>query len=266
MFNAKAYEKSTDLLPGSTPQGITSTMDKLKESGSSFSSFAVRMGLIFVLPMVVFSIVKTSIAKKASDLAAWKKILVRWFLCLFLLIFFQYILAAIDTLADSLMNGFWGVRVGLEQSGYKPFETTVIGDLIYQLENTGGVTSLAYSIVFCALVIMQMLFFGKYIIRAFGIVFLFMVAPLIMLIHSFKLMLGKNSNMLGEFFKTYIALVFMQPVHALFYLIFFFSFSEMVIKVPVLGIILLYALYRATDVVKAMFGWELGSSILSLNK
>ena len=79
-------------------------------------------------------------------------------------------------------------------------------------------------------------------------------------------MLGRNSNMLGEFFKTYIALVFMQPVHALFYLIFFFSFSEMVIKVPILGIILLFALYRAADIAKAMFGWELGSSIMSLRK
>ena len=180
--------------------------------------------------------------------------------------FFQYILAAIDALADVFINIFWRTRVGLENGGYESFEATVIGDLVYQLENTGGVTSAAYSFVFLALVVVQMIFFGKYVIRAFGIIFLFILAPIAILVHSFNLMLGRNSNLLGEFFKTYMALVFMQPLHALFYLIFFFSFSEMVIKVPILGIILLYALYRASDIAKAMLGWDLGSSILALKK
>ena len=266
MFYSKAYETSTDLAPGSHPQGVTAVMDSLKTNGISVSKIAERAGMILALPMMLIAVIKVATVNRASDLAAWKKILVRWVLCIALLLFFQYILAAIDVLSDTFMDIFWKTRIGLESDGYQSFEATVMGDLIYQLENTGGVTSLAYALVFLALVVVQMIFFGKYIIRSFAIIFLFIIAPIVMLIHSFNLMLGRNSNMLGQFFKNYISLAFMQPLHVLFYLIFFFSFSEMVIKVPILGIILLYALYRAVDITKAMFGWELGSSIFSFNK
>jgi len=263
MFYAKPYQKSTDLLPGSHPQGVTAIMDSLKTNGMKFSNTASKVGIALALPLMLFSLVKIAIANKASDLAAWKKIALRWVLCILLLSFFQYILIAIDLLADTFIDIFWKTRISLENGGYQSFESTVIADLVYNEGNTGGVLSLAYAFVFFALVVMQMIFFGKYMVRAFAIIFLFILAPIVMLMHSFNLMLGKTSNMLGQFFKNYTSLVFMQPLHALFYLIFFFSFSEMVIKVPILGIILLYALYRAVDIIKAMFGWELGSSIFS---
>ena len=261
MFNSKAYEKSTDLNSEIVPSDVTKIIDTLKEKGASFAQFFVRVGLVLAVPLILFAIVRTVSAKKASDLAAWKKILVRWVLCVFLIIFFQYIFAIIDTAADSLIETFWNIRVGLEEEGYKAFETTVEEEIAEQYKNTGGVISLAYAIIFVTMIILQLLFLVKYAIRSLGIIFLFIVAPIVIMIHSFNLMLGKESNMLGDLFKDYTLLVFMQPLHALFYIIFFFSLSEIAINVPVLGIILLFALLRIMDIAKAMFGWELGTSL-----
>lgn len=266
MFNAKAYETSTDLNSEAPQSAVTATLDFMKERGAAIGHLVVRVGLFLALPMVILSIIRTVSAQKADDLAAWKKILTRWVLCVFLMFFFEYILAAIDTVCDILVQALWKIRLGLEESGYQPFEVTVETSLMKTLQNTGGVTSLAYAVEFVAIIVLQVLFLLKYVIRTFGIIALFIIAPIVILIHSFNLMRGKQSDTLGEFFKTYIVLTFMQPLHAFFYLIFFFSVSEIVINVPILGIILIYALYRAGNIAKAMFGWDMGSSILSLKK
>ena len=268
LLNPKPYQKSADLAtnPSYTPSGVNSVVDSIKDKGAEISGFFTNISLLLAVPMILFAIMRTISVQKARDLAAWKKILTRWALCVFLIVFFPYIFAAIDTAAGSLVDGFWQMRVGLEEAGYSAFETTVIEDLSFQVENTGGVTSLAYSVVFAALVIAQVLFLIKYVFRVLGILLLFIAAPVIIMLHSIRLMMGKESDVLGEMFKNYISLAFMQPVHALFYLIFFFSLSEIAINVPVVGIILLYALYRASNIAKAMFGWELSSSIFSLKK
>lgn len=220
--------------------------------------------MVIVLPMIIFSIVRTILADKSSDLAAWKKILARWVLCFVLLFFFEYVLATIDTTCSTFMDILWKVRIRLENiKGYRPFEMTVEQAIMKSLRDTGGITSLAYAIEFCIITILQIIFIIKYFIRFCTLIILFIIAPIVILIHSFNLMLGKNSNILGDFFRTYIVFSFMQPLHALFYLVFFFSLSEIAVSVPILGMILLYALYRAGNIAKAMFGWEMSSSILA---
>lgn len=266
LFNAKPYQTSSDLAldPDYTPSGVNALIDFTKERASTIGHFVARVSLLLAVPMFLFSIVKTIFAQTAKDLAAWRKILVRWALCVFLMIFFEYIFAIIDQAAGSLVDVFWNMRIGLEESGYHSFEITTMENIAFQFENTGGVISLAYALEYVLIVVLQILFLVKYAIRVFGTTLIFMIMPVIVLLHSVRLMLGKESDTLGELFKIYIALVFMQPLHALFYLIFFFSLSEMAVQVPIIGIILLYALYRAGNIAKAMFGFELSvSSIFS---
>lgn len=267
MFNSKAYEKSTDIIPDTTgateKSEILKTIDKIKDMGASLGMLVVRFGIAISLPLVLYSIAHVAIAKTSTDLAAWKKILVRWFLCLFLLFFFQYILATIDKASEVCTDTLWKMRVNLEESGCESFEITVEKSIIDALINTGGVTSLAYAIEFLAIVILQIIFLAKYVGRTFGLFFLFIKAPIVIVKHSVSLMLGKESDTLGEFFKTYMILSFMLPFHAMLYFIFLISMSEIAIQVPIIGIFLLYALLRAGSVAKAMLGFELGSSILS---
>ena len=247
------------------PSNINKMIDGIKEKGAGLGQVVTKVGIAFSLPLILFAIAKTVMARNALDLAAWKKILVRWILCLALMFFYTYILTAIDFIADTLMDGFWNVRTNLESQEYSPFEVVVEKSLINTIKNTGGVTSLAYSVEFVLITILQIAFFLKYIMRTLTIILLFIIFPVIVLIHSMNLMLGKQSNILGNVFKLYILMEFLQPLNALFYIVFIFSLSQIAINVPVLGIILLYSIYRAEKVVQAMLGVEIGSSILSLS-
>ena len=266
LFNAKAYQKSTDLNSEIEPSNINKVIDGIKEKGAGLSQIISKIGMAFSLPLILFAIAKTVMARNASDLATWKKILTRWILCLALILFYVYILSAIDFIADTLMDGFWNIRKNLESLGYNSFEVVVEESIIKSIKNTGGVTSLAYSLEFVVIISLQIVFLLKYIMRTLTIILLFIIFPVIVLIHSINLMLGKQSNILGNAFKLYIFMEFLQPLHALFYIIFVFSLSQIAINVPVLGIILLYSIYRAEKIVQAMLGIEIGSSILSLKE
>ena len=263
LFNPKIYELSTDITKVESSSDLMKTIDDMKEFCSSIGKVINEIGIAFCLPLLILAITKTIMAKKADELAAWKKILVRWLLGLVLMFIYVYILIAIDLVSDSLVDFFWNIRKSLEEAGYSSFESTIEIVLINTFKKTGGVTSLAYSIEFLAIIVIQVLFFIIYAMRLFFIIFLFTIAPIVILIHSFNLILGKQSNVLGNFFKSYILLTFLQPLHELIYIVFIFSLSEIAINVPALGIVLLLALYRAQNIIKAMFGWELGSSILS---
>lgn len=264
IFSTKAYQKTSDLNPNITPSFINNVFDDIKDVGAGFSKVISTIALSLSVPLILLAIARTVMARNAEDLATWKKILVRWVLCIALIFFYKYILAAIDVIADGFIDGFWNIRKSLENSGYNSFEVTIEESLINSLKNTGGVTSLGYSIEFVLIIILQIMFLFKYVARSLVILMLFIVAPLIVLIHSFNLMMGKANNILGTFFQVYIFMEFMQPIHAFFYIIFFFSLSEIAIIAPVLGIFLLFAIYRAENIIKAITGFELGSSILSM--
>jgi len=255
LLNGKIYET-----PGSEAETIDSPIElvnSVKRLCMRVSHYFVTLAAIIIVVMLVFAIFKWFSAGTAADLAAWKKILARWAICLFLIFIFQYIFITMDVISDSITKGLYNIRLGMEANDYQAFEFTVIKNTIKMYEATGGVTSLGYAFILVLIFAVQVLFLLKYIRRAFSMILLFTIAPVIIVIHSVNLMLGKQSNILGEFFKSYAMFAFIPCIHQLFYLIFFFSLSEMAINVPVLGIILLYAIYRSENIAKAMFGWDL---------
>lgn len=262
VFNSTAYE----LVGGNSSSGMLGIINSLKKISAGIGTVVSRVGMVLCLPFILISLIRVFMSKGARDLAAWKKVLTRWVLCFALMFFFEYILIAIDTVANMILNNLWKIRISLENGGHQAFEATVETSVLKSINKTGGVLSFAYSLEFFLIVVLQILFVYKYSMRVFTMIYLFATAPIYILSHSVQVMLGKESGTLGSFFKTYMVNSFMQPVHAFFYLVFFFSFSEIAIRVPVIGILLLYAMLRASTIIKAITGWELGTSVFSANK
>ena len=92
----------------------------------------------------------------------------------------------------------------MEATEYRPFEVIVEKSLINSFQKTGGVTSLAYSIEFLGIVVMQILFIILFAMREFMIIFLFAFAPVFIFMDALYFLLRKNKNVLGSFFSKYI--------------------------------------------------------------
>ena len=262
ILNGKPYETTQSLNPSITPTKVISIVDTTKEKVITFFNIFRYIVVALSLIMFVYALVRVLGAQTSRDLAAWKKVFGRWLLGLFLIFFIPYILIAMNTLNDTIVNILWEARIKMESNGYRGFEVALFDDISNNVINTGGTLSLAYGLEYLFLTILQIVFLLKYAFRALLLMISFAVAPIIILIHSVNVMIGKDSTILKGFFKEYASNLYMQPLHALLYLVFLFSASEIAITIPVLGIILLYALYRGEKIVKLILDMETGISVL----
>jgi hypothetical protein len=262
LFDANVLKTNQSLNPTVTPTKTAELLDDLKSNVASTFNITEYFGILLSLPIFIYALFRALGAQSARDLAAWKKVLGRWLVVLILLFIVQYILAAIAEFNNVIMNMLWNVRLELESQGHTGIEIELFEKTADQILNTGGNLSLAYSIEFIFMAGLQILFFIKYIMRMFSLMLLTVLGPIIIIMHGFKIMLGKDSSTLKSWIKKYISLIYMQPIHAILYLVFMFTASEIVVQIPVLAIIMMYALYRGENIAKGLLNMEEGISIL----
>lgn len=145
----------------------------------------------------------------------------------------------------------------MEGNGYSSFESELFKVCLDGVVMYGGAKAFAYAIEFIAFVVIQVMFFGKYIMRSFKIFMLVFLAPVFAVMHIFSKLRGED-GCLKAWIKHYTMNVLMQPFHALIYLIFMFTVSEIAIRAPLLGVALLWVLSRAEKIIKVMLEFDFG--------
>jgi len=241
-------------------------MDTIKTKIAEWYQLLRRVFLVLSSVMLVYCMARLIISDKAEDIAGWKKVLIQWLVGLIFIVTIQYVLIFINTIADKLMEIFWSFRTSLEDSGYSSFEVVIITNTIKSLKESSGVSFFAYAVEFVAFTVMQLIFFIKYMSRTLLMLFLFLIAPIIAVVNSFGLMRGHETTIMGDWLKHYVANVALQPVHAFLCLVFMFTASEIAVNAPLLGVLLLYALYRGEKIIRLMLGIYESTKLSSLLK
>lgn len=262
LLDGNIFKVNQSLNPAVTTTQTVELADKMKSAVAACFNIAKYFALLVSVPIFVYALIKALTATESRDLAAWKKVLGRWLVALILLFTLQYILSAILSFNDILMDVMWKTRLTLEEDGHSGIELELFNKSASGILNTGGNLSLAYGIEYIMMSFLQILFLVKYVVRMFTLMLLTAIGPLIIVVHAFKIMIGKESSTLKAWLKKYAALTYIQPIHALLYLIFMFTASEIVVQIPVLGIAMMYALYRGESIAKSMLNLEEGTSIL----
>ena len=262
IFNHKPYETASSLNPEADSTVTTKTIELIKNVLSGWYVTFRDIGLVIAIPMFIISIIRALSTNSVRDSAVWKKILGRWGVAVVLLFFMQFILILLDTINDTFMDALWNFRIGLEENGYSPFEYVVFENLLQNSVNTGGFLSFAYAIEYGALLVIQILFFVKYFSRTFMLMFLFGLGPIFVIIHTIKFTFNGDSDALRDWLKKYASLLFIQPIHALFYLLFSVAASEIAVIAPLLGIFFLYGLFVSEKIAIAILDMQ-GESIFA---
>jgi hypothetical protein len=266
LFNGKIYETNETLNPDIERGNVAKLMDSIKEKALSMFNFLTTVALALALFLFVYSLIRVLAAASSLEMAAWKKVLGNWLLCLLFIFFAKYIIIILNVINDKILDMLWAVRTNLESQGYNNLETVLLTDSANSIMNSGGLTFFAYSIEYIVMIILELAFFIKYILRAFFLIFLTVAAPIIGILHAFNVMNGKDNSILRNWANQFTSLLFLQPIHGLIYIVFIFSISEIAINAPFVGIIFLYALYRAEKIVKLMLNMKDGISVSSLIK
>ena len=113
--------------------------------------------------------------------------------------------------------------------------------------------SFALVIVYCMLVYYQFKFFFMYLKRMLTVGFLVVISPLITITYSIDKAGDNQAQAFGKWMKEFLVNIFIQPLHALLFLIFMYSIYGIMERAPLLAIVFLASLSRGEQLVRAIF-------------
>ena len=261
LFNGKIYETNESLNPEVERETVAVQIDDIKAKAAYWFSVLKTVALGITLPMMVYALIKIFMATTGEESAGWKKILGSWLLALVFIFFSKYIIIALNTLNDKILDMLWSIRTSLEENNYVNFEVSFFETMYIEFKRLSGFQAWLYGMLYFLFIFAQISIFVKYIMRAFSLIFLAVTSPIFGILHAYNVMKGDEKSTISSWLKKYVTFLFIQPIHALLYIIFMFTASELAINAPLLGITFLWALSRAEKVAKIMLNMQGGFSL-----
>lgn len=221
---------------------------------------ATAMGL----GVLIYIGIRMALSTVASDQAKYKKMLISWVESMVILFTLQYIIQALIYLGNIFTNVCVYFRIWIEK-GEIGFEDYIIQMLVTSLTEMAGFSVAFYSILFCFLVYAQIKFFWTYLKRFLMIGFLIAIAPLITITYSIDKVGDEKAQAFAVWFKELLVNIFIQPLHAMIYLVFIFTAGEIGKKAPLVALIFLMSMGRVEKMVKTVFSIRELTSLRSID-
>ncbi len=255
LFDTKLYQSTEDLNPEREPTEMIKLIDNIK--GTVLGWFNAVNGVASVIFLILFLQAGVKTVMNSSDdekhIGKLMKMTQTWFVAFAFTFAVPYIVIFINRISDLLLDIFWNVRLTLENSGYSSFEVALFEDLYNKMTFSAGLKMVAYSIEYIAFIILQAIFFVKYFFRVLMAFKLILLAPVTAIRHVLVVFNNKEGNVLIDWIIQYATNIFIQPIHAVLYLVLLFTVSEIAIKAPLLGVVFIWALLRSEKIVKLLF-------------
>lgn len=251
--------------------------------------YTMRQFAIVALFAVLIAIgILMAISTIASDRAKYKKMLINWFASFVILMLLPYIMAfamnvcdasvgIVRNIAESLHPNVQVDNPQIKQQAGLNFENTLLYGKVD--ENGHGFEGLfskilkgnswegfALTVVYCVLVYYQAKFFFIYLKRMFSLGFLIVISPLITITYSIDKAGDNRAQAYTNWIKEFLVNLFIQPLHALLFLIFMYSVYGIMERAPLLAIVFLGALSRGEKLVRSIFKIENSVSVGKLRK
>lgn len=253
LFDAGITKTTSNLNSTIIPSKLGEVFDSIKETGVAIFEIirAIAIGIFLVLILV--TAIRLSVSDVAEDRAKLKGLIGDWFIGLIFTLCVKYLILLCGILIDSVMESIWLLRLTLEEGNFRSFEFSIYENIFQVLIESGGMQFFAYSILYILLSLITFKFFFKYVYRVFKVLFLVIISPIVGVIYTLQRAGEKGENAIANWFSTYLITLSIQPIHAIIYLIFMFSASEIAINAPFLGIAFLWMLERSEKVIQAIF-------------
>ena len=237
--------------------------------------FAIRNFAIVALFAVLIAIgILMAVSSIASERARYKNMLIHWVVSFVILMILPYIMAIVFTVNEALVTTIRQTaesivvepvnQVDIEQTKGLNFEKT----LVYGRTNTDGKgfdgifakigkgnswESFSLMLVYMILAFYQIKFFFMYIKRMISVGFLMVISPLITITYSIDKAGDNQAQAFKTWVKEFMINVFVQPLHAVLFLIFMYSIYGIMERAPLLAIIFLAALSRGEQLFRTIF-------------
>ena len=239
---------------------------------------AIRNLAIAILLLVLIIIgILMAVNSVGQDRAKYKQMFTNWVVSFAILMLMPYIMAiafyvnqlSIDTIsgvADAM-----GKKINIEEiiifgngdeankTNNKDFEYTE--GLKDKVTRSGGWQGFSFALVWALLAYFQIKFFFMYLKRLFTIGFLVVISPLITITYSIDKANDNQAQAFKKWMSEFLVNLFIQPLHAILYIIFIYSTFEIMQRAPLLAVIFLWTLSRGEVILRRIFKMDKSMSL-----
>lgn len=259
--NFLSPNKFTSAVKGSSKaeDKAQSSAEVLRETVSSWYKSFRNIAVVGLLSVLIYIGIRILISSAADDKARYKESLKDWLVALCLIFVIHFIMSGVLMLTDKVTNLFStsitnGITVAANDgSTTVKFRTNLMGLVRFQAQSSDAQQSVAYTIIYIALIIYTVIFTVVYYKRFLYTAFFTMIAPLVALTYPIDKIGDGKAQAFNMWFKEYTMNVVIQPVHLILYTVFVSSASDLAANNPVYALVAIGFLIPAEKFIKKMF-------------
>lgn len=270
LFNIDFFSNSNEYTVGTSSNSVTITANAtnltIRKSVAKMYVVCRVLSLIISLLVLIYIGIRMALSSVATEEAKYKKMLTSWVESIAILFILQYIMTFAMYFSSVITNVFYDIKCQLQASGGESFETTIVTQIIDNVLNGSGYKLAMYSIMYWILVFVQFKFFYLYAKRMLTVAFLIMIAPLITITYPIDKAGDNIAQAFSAWLKEFLMNVFIQPIHAIVFIVFMFTAGEIAKYAPILGLIFMMSLGRVEKTIKLMFNANKVVSLGGLDK
>lgn len=178
----------------------------------------------------------------------YKKMLYGWLIGFVLLWVLKYLLIFLIYISEILLKF---IRETANVSFGQSIEKNIVTSIWSLLNSNNDIgQKFIFVVEYYIFIFFQYKFFFKYLKRMLKICFFILISPLICLAYPIDSASDNRSQSYEIWFKEIFYEIFMQPIQLLLYIVLLYSASEIIKRLPFLGIIFLFTLSKSEKLVK----------------
>lgn len=225
----------------------------LKTSVAKWFYICRLIAMAVSLLVLIYVGIRMAISTVASDKAKYKNMLIAWVEAMILLFLLHYIIQIFMVLGKVLLDLAYKVKEALVANGKESFEQNLLNTTVFRLFTSSGTELLVLTVMIWCLAFTHLRFFLLYIKRTIMVGFLIIISPFIMVTYPIDKMGDNKAQAFSLWLKELMIHIFIQPIHAIIYLIFAFTAGEIATFAPIFGLIFLMAIPAAEKMVRNIF-------------
>ena len=237
-----------------------------------------NVAVVGLLSILVYIGIRILIGSTAQDKAKYKERIKDWLVGLCLLFVMHYIMAGTmmitEVITTNLGSALDDNAICVEVNDYDKgvfnsgkavhFKTNFMGYIRFMTQSYNPLDSVAYLIMYIALVIYTVMFTITYLKRVLYMAFFTMIAPLVAMTYPLDKLADGKAQGFNMWMREYMMNAIIQPVHLIIYMVIMGSVMDLATKNPIYGLVAIGFLLPAEKFIKKMFRFDRGETTSTL--
>lgn len=237
---------------------------KIKQMVAKWYVAIRKLAIVIALVLLIYIGIRMTISTLGDDKARYKKMLINWLIGFCLIFLFQYIATVAITVSEGILEIIPEQNNNLEATILEGNGNADNKALKNKMSNTKGWNYVTACILYWIIIYYQLKFLLLYLKRLLSTALLLLISPLISATYCIDKVKDDKAQAYKNWLKEFLVNVFIQPLHAIIYIVFIASAAEIAAAAPLLAILFFGALSRGEKIIKNIFNMRGLSSINSI--